>query len=62
MAWLKRLTFWLLVSYYIIEQGTSHGSPAGNYGTGRRAGGVSTLICALLDEGGSKDGEITKLA
>ena len=23
---------------------------AGNYGTGRRAGGVSTLICAVFDD------------
>ena len=23
---------------------------AGNYGTGRRSGGVSTLICAVLDD------------
>jgi len=60
MACLKRLIFSLLVSYSIIAQGTFSPVPAGNYGTGRRAGGVSTLICALLDEGASKDGEITK--
>lgn len=23
---------------------------AGNYGTGKRAGGVSTLVCAVLDD------------
>lgn len=31
---------------------------AGNYGTGRRAGGVSTLICAVLnDRQTASDGE-----
>lgn len=27
-----------------------HVSTAGNYGTGSRAGGVSTLICAVQDD------------
>ena len=28
---------------------------AGNYGTGRRAGGVSTLICAVFDDRRTSD-------
>lgn len=28
----------------------AHTFAAGNYGTGRRSGGVSTLICAVMDD------------
>ena len=30
---------------------------AGNYGTRKRSGGVSTLICAVLDDRHTEDGE-----
>ncbi|CCM06278.1 uncharacterized protein FIBRA_08529 [Fibroporia radiculosa] len=33
---------------------------AGNYGTGRRAGGVSTLICAVLDDRHPEDDDESK--
>ena len=32
-------------------------TPAGNYGSGKRIGGVSTLVCAVLDDRPSEGGD-----
>ena len=41
------MSFWF-VTY--LGGPKTHLFLAGNYGTGRRSGGVSTLICAVLDD------------
>lgn len=35
---------------YLSHLTRLNASTAGNYGTGKRAGGVSTLICAVFDD------------
>ena len=41
----------MLVSYFVI---------GGNYGTGSRGGGVSTLICAVVETGPGADDDDVK--
>lgn len=51
--WARLWTFSLLVSgirWIARHRNHKHIMKGGNYGSGRRAGGVSTLICAVVDD------------
>jgi hypothetical protein len=38
------------IDFCCVYRDLNAGSSAGNYGSGKRSGGVSTLICAVFDD------------
>ncbi len=53
ITWGKQWTPWLSVRrrFYLMKPAYLSGFiQAGNYGSGKRGGGVSTLICAVVDD------------
>lgn len=58
MTWEKLLTYWLSVGLaYSVWLKIAQQRTAGNYGTRKRSGGVSALICAVLDDRHTEDDE-----